>query len=192
MTTAAIRHQVAFMRGINLGKRTVKGPEWTRVFASIGLKRPTSFLASGNVVFEAPPGAAAKGGKSLASRLQAAIAEDFGFEANVFLRGLDDVARLAGSDPFGLTPDQQEHYTVNVILLDQAVTVPLRKRMLALRTDYDDFAFTSHEAWWLCRGERISDSSLGQGNLLEKALGIPNTTRNLRTLQRLVARFGTV
>ena len=53
----------------------------------------------------------------------------------------------------------------------------------------DDFAFSASEIWWLCRGPKISDSELFQSNKLEKAIAVPNSMRNQRTLKRLADKF---
>ena len=43
---------VAFLRGINLGRRTIKMDALRKTFESAGYKNVKTILASGNVVFE--------------------------------------------------------------------------------------------------------------------------------------------
>jgi len=45
---------VAFLRGINLGKRRVKMEQLRRHFEGFGLENVATFIASGNVVFDSP------------------------------------------------------------------------------------------------------------------------------------------
>ena len=44
---------VAFLRGMNLGRRRVKNPELCAAFEDIGFTNVSAFLASGNVIFDA-------------------------------------------------------------------------------------------------------------------------------------------
>ena len=44
---------VAFLRGMNLGRRRIKNPELCAAFEDIGFKNVAAYLASGNVIFDA-------------------------------------------------------------------------------------------------------------------------------------------
>ncbi len=180
------RRFVAFLRGVNLGKRTAKSPQLIEAFSAVGLENVQTFLASGNVVFDS--------GRQDLDKLRAEIEmqlhKSLGFESTTFLRGLDQIAKTAETNPFTLNAGQLKDFTFHVAFLDKPAPQAMKKRLAVLRSDYDDFAFSGSELWWLCRGPKISDSKLFQGNKLEKAIEAPNTMRNLRTLQRLVAKFG--
>ena len=43
---------VAFLRGMNLGRRRIKNPELCAAFEGIGFTNVSAFLASGNVIFD--------------------------------------------------------------------------------------------------------------------------------------------
>ena len=88
------RH-AAFLRGVNLGRRTVRSAELKAAFAAMGLADATALLASGNVVFEA--GAAT----GLKQTLEAGLAAAFGFPIGVVLRSIDELRDMVASDPFG-------------------------------------------------------------------------------------------
>ena len=49
-----------FLRGVNLGKRTMKMDKLARELTALGLDDASTFIASGNCSFEAPPADAAK------------------------------------------------------------------------------------------------------------------------------------
>ncbi len=164
----------------------MKGPELIKAFQKIPLDNPTPFLASGNVVFDSDDSKP----EDLQRKIEEALAAVTGFSIEVFLRKMKDLIAIAELNPFGLKGPEVEEYTVNAILLRDPVSASIRKNCLALRSDYDDFAFTKAEVFWLCRGQRISDSKLFEGNQLVKATTAFTTTRNMRTIQRLVAKFG--
>lgn len=176
---------VAFLRGVNLGKRTAKSPQLMEAFSAVGLENVQTFLASGNVVFDS----GRKDLEKLRDEVEEQLVQSLGFESAVFLRRLDQITRISEANLFRLDDGQQERFTVNVTFLGKPATAAMKKRLAAFRSDYDDFAFSGSEIWWLCRGPRISDSKLFQGNQLEKAIDAPNTIRNLRTLQRLVMKI---
>ena len=54
-------------------------------------------------------------------------------------------------------------------------------------TGTDEFHVHGREVYWLCRG-RTSDSKFS-GALLEKALGMPATFRNVTTVRKLADQF---
>jgi uncharacterized protein (DUF1697 family) len=59
---------------------------------------------------------------------------------------------------------------------------------VALRTADDDLHVHGREVYWLCRKERVSDSSFS-GALLEKVVKMPATLRNMNTIKRLVGKY---
>ena len=66
----------------------------------------------------------------------------------------------------------------------------LRSTFAGLRTEMDDFYFSGREVYWLIQG-KISESPLF-GTGIEKATrGLPNTTRNMNTVQKLVRKLDT-
>ena len=176
----------AFLQGINVGKRTVKSLQLIEAFSAVGLDNVQTFLASGNVAFET----GRRDLDMLRGEIEKQLIKSLGFESKTFLRSLDEIVRIANANMFGLNAYQQKNFTVNVSLLDKPATAAMKKRLATLRSDYDDFACCDSEIWWLCRGPKISDSKLFQGNRLKKDDDGPSTMRNQRTLQRLAEKFG--
>jgi uncharacterized protein (DUF1697 family) len=89
---------VALLRGVNVGgHKPVKMAELEEAFAGLGLKNVRTVLASGNVLFDAPPSSR----KKLAARITAGLKRAFGFDATVALRTLGEIEQLLDSNPFG-------------------------------------------------------------------------------------------
>ncbi len=176
---------VAFLRGVNLGNRTARSPQLIEAFSAVGLQNVKTFLASGNVVFETPR----KDQVGLRKEIEGQLLNTLGFASRTFLRGYTQIKVIAEANPFKLNVTQQKTFTTHVGFLDKPATVEMKKSIADLRSDYDDFAFSGSEIWWLCRGPKISDSELFQGNKLEKAIAVPNSMRNQRTLKRLADKF---
>jgi len=88
---------IAFLRGINVGgHKIVKKEALERIFTSFNFKRVRTLLASGNVLFEAPP----RDEAALAEKIEAGLAKSLGFEVSVMLRSRDHLEKLAKADPF--------------------------------------------------------------------------------------------
>ena len=89
---------VAFLRGINVGGRTlVKMEDLRKDFESIGLQNVKTVLASGNVVFEAP-------GENrpavLAQEISRKLKGATGREVLTIVRPVDELRELAAKEPF--------------------------------------------------------------------------------------------
>lgn len=86
------RH-VAFLRGVNLGKRQVKSADLLAAFTAMGFAEVRTLLASGNVLFDAD---------TLDAReIETALEQQFGFEVGTVLRTREQLQELVALDPFG-------------------------------------------------------------------------------------------
>src|SRR5438093_13743288 len=87
---------VAFLRGINVGGHTVKMDDLRRHFEAMGVANVSTFIASGNVLFESPEADAA----ALERRIEATLHAALGYESATFLRTDAELAAVAAQDPF--------------------------------------------------------------------------------------------
>ena len=81
----------AFLRGVNLGKRTVKSAELKTAFEGLGLENVKTLLASGNVLFDA------KASKSLKEKIEAGLKAEFSFEVPIVLRTVDELKAMVAA-----------------------------------------------------------------------------------------------
>jgi uncharacterized protein (DUF1697 family) len=87
---------VAFLRGINVGGRTIKMEELRACFSDLGFKDVRTLLASGNVIFTSPSPDA----QYLKTMIGDAIKRRFGYQVSIIIRRLDAITQLVASDPF--------------------------------------------------------------------------------------------
>lgn len=173
---------VAFLRGINLGRRRVKMDELREAFEALALERVATFLASGNVVFEDPGEEPA----ALERRIEALLGEKLGYTVATHLRSLVELRALSELEI--LKPAREGGFRPHVIFLRKAIDAVARDRLEALEGPDDRFFARRREVLWLRRG-RLSDSEIRTPDL-ESALGTPDhTMRNLNTIDRMVAKF---
>jgi uncharacterized protein (DUF1697 family) len=88
---------LALLRGINVGgKNKLSMKDLIGVFAEIGCVHVKSYIQSGNVIFDAAPGVAARVPGVVAAR----IAERFGYRTPVVLRTAEEIEAVIAHNPF--------------------------------------------------------------------------------------------
>jgi uncharacterized protein (DUF1697 family) len=175
------RH-IALLRAINVGGHTVKMDHLRRLFEGFGYSNVETFIASGNVVFDAR----ASGAKKLEATIEAGLRDALGYEVATFLRTDTELAAIAAYQPF-----PQKALDAARALYIGFLAAPLDKdatrRLMALRTGMDEFHVNGRELYWLCR-ERQSDSTFSNA-AFEKATGAKATFRNVTTVRKLAAKY---
>lgn len=171
---------VAFLRGVNVGgHKPVKMAELEAAFAGLGLKNVRTVLASGNVLFNAPPSSR----KRLAARITAGLKRAFGFDATVVLRTREEIARLLDSNPFGDMefPARAQLY-ITFLAEDAPAEVvqpdrPPRGNIPMVRISAGEIA----SVVVLSHGHGTTDLM----NTLDRQFGRTATTRNWNTVKRI-------
>jgi len=174
---------VAFLRGMNLGKRRIKNEELRAHFEAMGMEEVATFRASGNVIF-ATPKREAEG--KLAARVEAELDERLGYEVPVFLRSERELAAIAAQQPFPEAKVKKSKGKLQVSLLKKKPSAAAKKKVLALATDEDLLAIEGRELYWLPSGGLLeSDLDL---KAIEKLLGT-DTRRTMGTIEQIAAKL---
>ena len=172
---------VAFLRGMNLGRRRITNHELCACFASMGFTGVSAFLASGNVIFESAEG----GATALADRIQDGLEKALGYPVPTFLRSASEVRAITERRPF-TAEELASRGKPQVLLLTARPAPAAAEGVLASSTDDDLLVLDDRELYWLPSGG-ILDSALDL-RFVEASIG-PTTTRTLRTLERLAAKL---
>ncbi|MBA2316490.1 MAG: DUF1697 domain-containing protein [Euzebyales bacterium] len=174
---------VAFLRGINLGKRRVTGEQLCTAFRGLGFSDVHSFLASGNVVL------AADGDNDvheislcIETGLQAAL----GYPVLTFLRTEAQLGEIVARAPFSPAELDRSAGKLQVIVLRDEPTRDQTAAALEHASDDDRLALLGGELHWLPAGN-MSQSELDL-DALARLLG-PTTIRTTNTMARLHARY---
>lgn len=173
----------AFLRAVNVGGHTVKMDRLRTLFEEAGFSGVATFIASGNVIFDAGSDV-----PSLEARIERHLFDALGYEIITFVRPLSVLADIAARDPFAAVKSGSQG-TMYVGFLKDPPGEAARRALSGLESDTDDFALHDRELYWLCR-TRFSDSPVS-GGLLEKTLDTPLTIRNRNTLERIVGKYVT-
>lgn len=173
---------VAFLRGMNLGKRRIKNEELRAHFEAMGLEEVATFRAIGNVIFAAPKREAEA---KLAARVEAELDERLGYDVPVFLRSAAELAAIAAQKPFAAAKVKKSKGKLQVSLLKKKPSAAAQKKALALATDEDLLAIEGRELYWLPSGGLLeSDLDL---KAIEKLLGA-DTRRTMGTIEQIAAK----
>ncbi|HKO99665.1 MAG TPA: DUF1697 domain-containing protein, partial [Pyrinomonadaceae bacterium] len=172
---------IAFLRAINVGGHLVKMDHLRRLFVGIGFTNVETFIASGNVIFDAT----SKSSRSLEKKIESCLLEALGYEVLTFVRSVPEVVTIANYKPF---PDAE--LVGNTLYIGFMATEPEKKaheKLRQLLTKMDDFHLQGREVYWLCRG-KFSETPMS-GGLIAKTLGLPSTIRNVTTVKKLAAKY---
>lgn len=175
----------AFLRNVNLGRpKSPTRAQLEAAFLDAGAATAASFQVNGTLVFTPAPGARPR---AVASRACAALAVSCGMREPVFVRSVDELRALVRADPFaGQVAEGMDSPCISFL---GAPRKPLPA--LPFATPRGDLELLAHDDTHVFSVSRWLGRSGGSPNAwLERQLGEPATTRNWRTVVRLVEKFG--
>ena len=173
---------VAFLRGINLGKRRLPMSKLKVLFEELGFEKVETFIASGNVLFSVRRSVDAA---QLESRISTHLASALGYSVETFLRTADDVVRIASEKIFA--EDGKVEVNIHVAFLKEKISASAARQLETVETGYDQLRAKGREFYWLTLGE-ISKSKVWTLPEVKK-ISLPSCTmRNIRTIRKLAAK----
>jgi uncharacterized protein (DUF1697 family) len=165
---------VALLRGINVGgKNKLLMKDLAAIFTAAGCKGVTTFIQSGNVVFEGPT-------TGLAAKIEKAIEKKFGFRPPIQFRSAAQLEQIVHINPF---IREDENYVHVVFLAD----VPATAAMAALdsaRSPGDRFHVSGQEIY-LHVPNGMGETKLTNA-WFDSKLSTISTSRNWRTTLKLL------
>jgi uncharacterized protein (DUF1697 family) len=166
--------QVAFIRAVMLGRQGLSRELVLQAFVESGAGDPRSYLATGNVSFDADNDAI----RDLTPLLERAIAKTLGRHEPIFVRSVLRLTELAAGDPFeGYRTEGVHERCVTFLPGDRRWdrALPIASR----RNDVSLIAAGGPEVFSITR--LISGRPGNPGTLIEREIGAPVTTRNWNT-----------
>jgi len=174
------RRYAALLRAINVGGHVVPMLKLASLFEDLGFANVATFIASGNVMFDAPSGTA----RALEKRIAAHLERSLGYEVATFLRTPAELAAIAAHRAFAKPVPGS---TLYIGFLGAAAAAGAKRAVAALETPSNAFRMHGRELHWR--------TTLGMGRnpisgaKLEKALGQPMTLRQHSTVEKLAAKL---
>lgn len=174
---------VALLRGLNVGgKNRLAMVDLAAAFTACGCSNVSTFIQSGNVIFDASSAAKEK----LRADVPARISKLHGLEIPVVIRSHDELARVPAENPYRDRPLDDKLF--NVLFLADTPTAAAVKGLDPDRSPGDEYRLVGREIYlWLPNG--VARSKLTNA-YFDKALGTITTGRNWRTIQKLIELSG--
>ena len=171
----------AFLRAINTGNRRLTNEQLLAPFVESGFTDVAAYQAAGNVTFRCDdPGAAVQ------ERLDAVLADAYGFETPTFVRSAAQVGAIVAAQPFSAAAIAATAGKVQVTFLRTEPPPDVIGRLVDLVPEEDLVRVVGREWFWLPI-EGVSASRLPVREI-EALLG-EMTMRTLGTVERMSTRY---
>jgi uncharacterized protein (DUF1697 family) len=168
---------VAFLRAVNVGKRTVAMARLTEIMGDLGFDGVSTYINSGNVIFEGS-GSRAKLEQSISEALEV----EYGFEVTTFVRSVAELKKIMAAEPFKVADGD----TYFVTFLLSAPNAETTAALEALSNDFDTLVVHGRDVHWRMHG-KSTDSQLKKKDW--RIVGENNSTsRNITMLRKLLAK----
>jgi len=173
---------ITFLRAINVGGHTVKMEILRQLFESFGFSNVETFIASGNIIFDAKAGNI----EAIENKIEACLHKTLGYEVSAFIRTDAEVAEIAAYKPF---PQSQldAAAALNIGFLANPLDDSETRKLMSMQTEIDDFHIHGREIYWLCK-KKQSESKISNV-VIEKALGVKSTLRSVSTVRKLAEKY---
>lgn len=175
----SMKTYIALFRSINVGghnKMPMK--ELVVLLEGLGLSRVQTYIQSGNVVFQAPKGAAAH----WSAEIRAAVEKKFGFSPWVLVMDAATLAKAAKANPYPHAGT--DHKTLHVFFLAAKPKSPDLAGIERIKSPTESFALAD-AVFYLHAPDGIGKSKLAER--AERLLGVETTARNWRTVREVLA-----
>ncbi len=171
---------VALLRGINVGgNNKVSMADLKLVFEETGMGNVSTYINSGNVIFESEE----KDRHRLIASLERAIEKRFGFAVKVLVRSREDMLRIAAKLPDSWVNDTTMKCDA-MFLWEEADTPDILKQIV-IKPEIDQVIYEPGVLLWAVDRGLVTRSGLMRiaGMPLYKQM----TIRNCNTLRKLAA-----
>ncbi|MFZ1720443.1 MAG: DUF1697 domain-containing protein [Candidatus Moraniibacteriota bacterium] len=171
---------IALLRGINVnGQKLISMEKLRSLLEDLGLTGVTTYIQSGNVVFQAgkvPPFV-------LEKRIQTAIRDVFGFSVPVMVKTRAEWQEIISGNPFVGRKDIDESF-LHVTLLSDTPNQGVMDEIMAGEYGVDECILSGKVAYLYCPNgygkTKLSNS------FFEKQTKLIATTRNWKTVSKLL------
>lgn len=171
---------IAFLRGINVGRRIIKMADLKEAFDSLGFEDVNTVLGTGNVLFVTPDA----NKSALTRRIEAKLKLSFGYEIGVLLRTHEEMQLLSDTNPFkGITVNPQTRLYVTFVSEKPKGTLAI-----PYESPGGGFTILSATGTEVCSVVTLSPTSQTTDLMatLAREFGNKITTRNWNTIARIL------
>ncbi len=172
---------VAFLRGINVGGRTVVKEKLKEIFNSLGFQNISTFKQTGNVILETE----IVNPKEIEDKIKAKLCTMLGYEVSVFVRTFPQLKSILEQDAFKGQTNEGTSFLVT-FLATLPANFPLNLPLIIPKSTAQIISKKGTEVFSVTHGG-------GEGALpnpfLESKLKLKATTRNINTIMEIVEKY---
>lgn len=173
---------IALLRGINVsGQKKLPMAYLRGMLHKMDFKDISTYIQSGNVVFDMDE----KDTETLEEEIKRNIQDTFGFDVPVLVKSKTDFEQIIQQNPF-TDREVLENNQVYFVLLKNT---PEKEKLITLQKEEyqnEKFVITEDCVYLLCQNG-YGNAKLSN-NLIERKLKVSATTRNYRTMAKLLER----
>lgn len=170
-----MKTHIALLRGINVGgHKKLKMADLKLMMEDLGFQNVITYIQSGNVVFSA------KEEKGLSKKISNEIKEKYGWEVPVLVKTANAIAKILKDCPFEEAKKTEAYF----MLLASQPETKLMEAVREISYPNEEFVMTP-ECVYIFYSKGHGNEKLNN-NFFEKKLKVAATTRNYRTLVKLV------
>ncbi len=167
---------VVLLRGVNVdGHKKLPTAAFRDLLTGLGYLDVATYIQSGNAVFRA-----AGTGAQISKKIQTAIQDQFGFEAEVIMLRGEQLQDAIAGNPYPQAADAPT--TLHLFFLNEPPVAPDFEAMSAAATKADEFQFAGNVFYF------HTPNGMGQSDLagkLGRFIKSPMTGRNLRSCHKI-------
>lgn len=169
---------VALLRGINVGGNSkVDMKRLKEVFEKVGHTNVSTYINSGNVIFESLE----ENDETLVKKLETAVEKEFGFNIKIVVKSLKEIREIAEKLPDGWKNDLE--MKTDVMFLWESVDNKKVLENLTIKPGLDNVIYVKGALLWMVKRDDITRS--GMMRLAGTPLYKQMTIRNCNTLRKL-------
>lgn len=168
---------LVFLRGINVsGQKKIKMADLKQLLLTKGFNTVVTYIQSGNILVRSN-----KDKTEVGNLIRQAISDTYGFTVPTFVATPEEIQVILNRNPFNKLAEENKHYFV---LLIQKPEHNLITELEVESFKNEEFKVAENCVYLVCKAG-MGKAKLNN-NLIEKKLNILATTRNLRTMKKML------
>ena len=171
---------IALLRGINVGgKRKILMGDLRTLLSKNGYSEIRTYIQSGNILLESDP---EKEVEKIGIHIQGLIEKTYGFIVPIVVLPAENLKKAYVENPFEIPAS--DTVSLHLTILQSVPDPALVKAIADVDAGADRFIIKKQFVYLRCEG-KYHKSKL-TNNFFEKKLAVPATTRNWRTVEKLI------
>ena len=169
---------IALLRGINVGgHRKIKMDDLKEMLVLANLENISTYIQSGNVIFDAELNDKA----NLSALISKQIEATFGFDVPVIIRSPEELRKALAGFPF----QEKEGWKGYISFVANEPDSETKKQWISSSSDIEKLAVGGNHLFSLVN-KQSDEKPQFSNTFVEKTVGVPATTRNLRTVRKII------